>query len=201
MKRFLICLAACALPAWCASVNSNTVAFDFTGTSQLLSFNQFDASLGTLTEVRFAFLSSSRVTVFGTPTDPFSGGCGGSYSGDLRATSGGGINTILTSLSGSLISSNCGTSSFFVNSLPTSQRQVSNAGNLSGFVGTGTLGVTLTRNLSATNINNLSATTEGSARLTYYYDVPVVEETPEPATWGLLAVGLAMGIRARRAHR
>ncbi|MFN7938636.1 MAG: choice-of-anchor E domain-containing protein [Bryobacteraceae bacterium] len=191
----LTLLAAWSLPSWGATVNSNTVTFNFTSASSVLSFDQFDTGLGTLTRVEIVFLTGSHMFTSGTPNDPFSGGCGGNFSFTASVNPG----SVVTSVgfgSGSLTSSTCGISTFTSNSF-FGPRTISNSTNLNLFEGTGTIDFDLGRGpITLTNITAASVRFDGDARLRYTYDP--APEVPEPSTSALLGGCLLAGILARR---
>lgn len=195
-----VLLLAGTLQGWGATINSDTQSFDFFGTSQTLNFTQFDPSLGTLTLVRMTLLPRSRMTVTGTPTDPYSGGCGGDYSASVSAVAGG-ASFVVAQVAGQLTSGTCGTSDFDIDSFSNIPRTISNQSNLNVFSGIGTVEVTLSRTSSVTNIRAASFTTEGTAMLTYIYDPAPVAEVPEPATASLIAAGLTSAAFLSRRRR
>ncbi|MBS1829195.1 MAG: PEP-CTERM sorting domain-containing protein [Acidobacteria bacterium] len=194
----LLAVAASALPAWGATLNSNTVTFDFTSASSVLTFDQFDTALGTLTKVEMVFLSGSRTVITGRPTGAFDGGCGGNYNYTAYVDAGGEVTTV-GGAGGSLTSSTCGITDFNIHTF-NPPRTISRTPTLNLFEGTGTLDVTLGRSpILVTNITGASVRFDGDAQFRYTYDpVPTV---PEPSTWALLGAGSLVLFTRRRQSR
>ena len=190
-----VLVLAGSLPVWSATLQSNVESFNFSGTSQALNFTQFDPSLGTLTGVTLGLLPGSGAMAQGFPTNNVIAFCGGVADITMGVNS---ESDLLGSVSLGFFGA-CGSS--IVETMPIDRSRSLDSLGLGQFEGTGTVPVTLTKSAVFTTLNNASSTLFGTAQLTYTYDPVVTETVPEPSTWGLLAAGLAIGIRARRTRR
>jgi hypothetical protein len=196
---------ALAAQAATVEVTSNTAVNieEFNGD---LAIAKFDASLGTLTSVKFELFSNLYGNVFvsndGPGVDTFKVIAGGQVDGDVLGT--------LLNVSGSSTQTFADLpagDSGFVNLTPwtvSNSLTLSSASALAAFTGTGgTYHAALTGWSTADTVGSGNATytpyvfMDGYAKVTYTYEVAPV---PEPETYAMMLAGLALvgGIARRR---
>lgn len=178
------------------TISSASHSFSLTGTSpagQTVQFEQFDASLGTLTSVAVHIISSTA-HVEGTATvRPFGTGSCASDTVMLRPIAGG---HFLAAISASTtFSANPCPSTIFLqkNGNPTGSFVA--PGALSDYIGLGTAGIVFDYNTSFASAGSWS----GDAELVYTY-TPTTAPVPEPSSLMLLASGGlgAVGVLRRK---
>jgi PEP-CTERM motif len=213
MKYFIVPVAAAlafAAPAHATEFITQTINVAPTAApdTDVISFAQFDSSLGTLESITLSFASS--LIANGSVTNGSNASHTYTINGDSSASlTGHGFNFTQLLASGPIAAGSIGAHATKALA-PISGSNNGSSTLLTGFddfLGTGTIDFTFasTKTFTITpNAGTLSllAQVGGAATLTYNYSLPVVPPTndvPEPSSWALMLIGFGgMGAMMRR---
>ncbi|MEI7958685.1 MAG: choice-of-anchor E domain-containing protein [Verrucomicrobiota bacterium] len=217
---FAIVLSAAILPtlSFGATTTPQTVSYNFSGGTKILTFNQFDSTFGTLTGVKIEITlqkTGGNVTVDNDSSD--SGTMTLTQELDLTVKMGATQLATLAAISsdskfvgatsGDAIGFTATGNTDYVQFAPATASDsavVNPSSPFTAYIGTGTFG--LSAKLSVSNdfsFNNVYATVDpttgtGNVTVTYTYTPTAV---PEPTTWAMLVGGLGVLFAGRRLTR
>jgi hypothetical protein len=191
MKRIAVLAAFLAAAQLSQAATINTPTVQVTATTGTWTFEQFQASNGTLTGVTFLLTAASYsgpVTMDIETSIP--GQCTGTSTAQINVAPPQIAPIVLNIVAAGIAP--CGTVLTLGGSVSNVQRTVFPFPNFDPFIGSGNVSLSY-------NTSRLTAF-DGTARLIYTYDA-AVSVVPEPATVGLMGFGLAaLGLVRRRGN-